>query len=187
MTFNYEDAIKKLKAVFAAIEPAPAPAEPAAPVAMEALEYKLVDGTPVMIDKIEPGGTVTVSGQPAPDGEHTLEDGTMITTAGGVITEVEAPQNLPGPAPDETDFGAKFAAMEERLSKAEAMAAANEAALQTTAQTVSGLLSIVEQLTKAPTTEPIAPAPGKFGAVKKPADTRSEWMQDLNEALKKIK
>ena len=181
---NYEDAIKKLKAVFAAVEPVNAPA-PTAPAQMEALEYKLVDGTPVMIDKIEPGGTVTVNGSPAPDGEHILEDGTMIETEGGVITEVTSPQNLPAPAPDAPaepapDFGAKFAAMEERMGQM-------DAALQATSQTVSGLLSIVEQLTKAPTAEPSAPAPAKFGAVKKPADSRSEWMQQLNESILKIK
>lgn len=42
-------------------------------------------------DKIAVGDTVTLveDGSAAPDGEHTLEDGTVIVTAGGVVTEVK--------------------------------------------------------------------------------------------------
>jgi ATP-dependent protease ClpP protease subunit/uncharacterized cupredoxin-like copper-binding protein len=56
---------------------------------------KTADGKELNIemqgDKIAVGDTVTLveDGSSAPDGEHTLEDGTVIVTAGGVITEVK--------------------------------------------------------------------------------------------------
>lgn len=53
------------------------------------VEYKLADGTPVMIDKLAEGGQVMVADAPAPDGEHTLEDGTIVSTLGGLITAIK--------------------------------------------------------------------------------------------------
>lgn len=55
----------------------------------EMTEYKLEDGTSVMIDKLAEGGQVVVGDSPAPDGEHTLEDGTVLTTLGGLIASVK--------------------------------------------------------------------------------------------------
>ena len=82
----------------------PAPAEP-----LKFAEYKLKSGAVVEVDKVEIGGSVTLNGQPAPDGEHEFEDGTKIVVAGGLITdvmkaevapvvevEVEAMKKLPG-------------------------------------------------------------------------------------------
>lgn len=77
-------ALKKL--LFGDHEPAPAPAP--LPEEMPGTAYKLADGTEVMVDKLEVGGKVTVGDQPAPDGEHTLEDGTVLATSAGLITEV---------------------------------------------------------------------------------------------------
>lgn len=55
---------------------------------------ELEDGTEIKVDgEIEEGNEVTVvieEGEiPAPDGEHTLEDGTVIETEEGVIVDVE--------------------------------------------------------------------------------------------------
>ena len=58
-------------------------------------EYKLKSGAMVSIDKVEIGGSVTLNGQPAPDGEHEFEDGTKIVVAGGLITEVMKPEVAP--------------------------------------------------------------------------------------------
>ena len=68
----------------------PAPAEP-----LKFAEYKLKSGAIVEVDKVEVGGSVTLNGQPAPDGEHELEDGTKIVVAGGLITEVKKPEAAP--------------------------------------------------------------------------------------------
>ncbi len=56
------------------------------------MEYKLKSGAVVSIDKLEVGGSVTLNGEPAPDGEHEFEDGGKIVTAGGLITEVKQPE-----------------------------------------------------------------------------------------------
>jgi ATP-dependent protease ClpP protease subunit len=58
----------------------------------KALTTTLEDGTEVTIETeaAEPavGDVVTVNGESAPDGSHTLADGSVIVTEGGVITEV---------------------------------------------------------------------------------------------------
>lgn len=68
----------------------PAPAEP-----QKFAEYKLKSGAIVEVDKVEVGGSVTLGGQPAPDGEHEFEDGTKIVVSGGLITEVKSPEAAP--------------------------------------------------------------------------------------------
>jgi FtsZ-binding cell division protein ZapB len=57
----------------------------------QAPSYSLEDGTKIMIDKLEVGGIVTLEdGTPAPAGEHTLADGTMIVLGeGGLIGEIK--------------------------------------------------------------------------------------------------
>jgi hypothetical protein len=58
------------------------------------LDTTLEDGTAISIEGEVPevgyAVTLTETGEPAPDGTHTLVDGTQITTVGGVITEVMA-------------------------------------------------------------------------------------------------
>lgn len=50
------------------------------------------DGTEIMVDpELKEGATVTISEIAAPDGDLTLEDGTIITIAGGLITKITAP------------------------------------------------------------------------------------------------
>ena len=68
----------------------PAPSEP-----LKFMEYTLKGGAVVSIDKLEVGGSVTLNGEPAPDGEHEFEDGAKIVTAGGLITEVKQPEVAP--------------------------------------------------------------------------------------------
>lgn len=60
---------------------------------MGATTYKLADGTEIAISLLETGGEVTVNGAPAPAGDHTLEDGTVITVdEAGIILEVKNPE-----------------------------------------------------------------------------------------------
>ncbi len=70
---------------------AAAPAAEAAPaateeVAVEVVEKKLADGTVIHI-KAEEVFVVGADGAetPAPDGDHTLEDGTVVKTLGGKV------------------------------------------------------------------------------------------------------
>ena len=89
---NAQEAILKIKALF---EDAPMtePVVPSEPK-VEMMEYSLLDGTKVMIDKLEVGGKVTMEdGSNAPLGEHQLADGTkVVVDEAGVILEMEAPK-----------------------------------------------------------------------------------------------
>lgn len=59
-------------------------------------EAMLADGTSVWVSSLEVGGEVylfdkeTLEKTPAPDGNHELEDGTVVTTVDGIITEIKA-------------------------------------------------------------------------------------------------
>lgn len=57
-------------------------------------DAKLMDGTIVRYEKLEVGMPLMVIDEagaelPAPDGEHTLESGVVVTVEGGIITEIE--------------------------------------------------------------------------------------------------
>jgi hypothetical protein len=103
-----KDAIEKIKSMLFGDQEKqmalPVPAEP-----QNFQEYKLKNGAVVSIDALEVGGSVTLEGNPAPDGEHELESGKKIETKGGLIVavkdmveapkvevEVEAMKKLPG-------------------------------------------------------------------------------------------
>jgi len=89
-----KEAVEKIKSMIFGDEEkqmaTPVPAE-----AQKFMEYKLKSGAVVSIDKLEVGGSVTLNGEPAPDGEHEFEDGAKIVTAGGLITEVKQPEVAP--------------------------------------------------------------------------------------------
>ena len=83
-----KDAIEKIKSMlFGDMEKQVAVPPPAEPQKFE--DYKLKSGAVVSIDKLEVGGSVTLEGAPAPDGEHELENGKVIMVSGGLITEVK--------------------------------------------------------------------------------------------------
>lgn len=54
------------------------------------LDTTLADGTEISIsgESVAVGATVTIGGEPAPDGTHELADGMQIATVDGVITEI---------------------------------------------------------------------------------------------------
>lgn len=180
---NYEEAIKKIRAVFEnQMPPVPPPAEPAAPQKMAATDYKLVDGSIISVTGLEVGAMVTKDGAPVADGEYVMEDGTKIEVAAGAITEISAPEAMSkGP-----DYGAQFAAIEARVQTAENMLQSFDAALKTSGETIRGLFEIVEALTKTPSAEPAAPQPQRFEKVT-PVKTKNNFMQELHESLQKIK
>jgi uncharacterized coiled-coil protein SlyX len=89
-----KEAVEKIKSMIFGDEEkqmgTPVPAEP-----QSFMEYKLKSGAVVSIDKLEVGGSVTLNGEPAPDGEHEFEDGSKIVVSGGLITEVKKAENAP--------------------------------------------------------------------------------------------
>lgn len=81
---NRKEAIEKIKKlVFGEEAPEPTPA-----TEVFGTEYKLADGTPIMIDKLEAGGIAKIGDAVAPDGVHSLEDGTSFEIKEGLIVMV---------------------------------------------------------------------------------------------------
>lgn len=90
---NAQEAILKIRALFednAMPEMDMEKVEEKEESKMEMSEYSLMDGTKVEISDLQIGGLVTIEGEPAPVGDHTLMDGTEITLdESGKITEIE--------------------------------------------------------------------------------------------------
>lgn len=95
-----QEALQKIRALFADAAP---PADPGAP-APAPIEYALADGTKVFIDQLAQGGKVSIEDGAggyvaAPAGDHTLADGTIISLdESGTITNISAPAATPDPA-----------------------------------------------------------------------------------------
>lgn len=75
------------------------------------IEGEMASGSKVNL--VDEGGTAT----PAPDASYELEDGSILTVTGGIVTDIKAP--LPAaPAPDPTMM-AKMEASENRIKELE--------------------------------------------------------------------
>jgi uncharacterized coiled-coil protein SlyX len=127
-------------------------------------DYKLKSGAVVSIDKLEVGGSVTLNGEPAPDGEHEFEDGTKIVVAGGLITdvkkaevapvvevEIESMKKLPGM------FSAMeqgFAAAKTDISELRSTIAKQNATIEKQAETMKQMFSLVETIANSSIEQP---------------------------------
>lgn len=95
-----KEGIEKIRLMLASENEAPQmeTSEESAPVTQLSFEtYDLKDGSKIELSGLEIGAEamlVDESGNtsPAPDGEHELVDGTMVTTVGGKIEGIETPQ-----------------------------------------------------------------------------------------------
>lgn len=107
---NRKEALEQIKKlVFGEEVPTPAPA-PAAPEVF-GTEYKLADGTAIMIDKLEVGGIAKIGDVVAPDGVHSLEDGTSFEIKEGIIVAVTAKVE----EPIEADMATQMATMQKEF------------------------------------------------------------------------
>jgi ATP-dependent Clp protease protease subunit len=101
---------------------------------IKAADFSTADGQTITIDstgeEIAAGDSVSVNGQPAPDGSYTLTDGRTIIVAGGKVTEVKPADAPPAPPAAATP----------------APAAAAPAPVAATADQVSALADAVKQL-----------------------------------------
>lgn len=91
--------------------------EPKAEVAMGSA--KLTDGTVVKWEgELAEGSPVVLEdGSPAPDGEHTFEDGTVIAVEGGVVTAIRMPEAMETEAHAQADFNAEIEALKLQVSE----------------------------------------------------------------------
>jgi hypothetical protein len=185
---NAQEAILKIRALFDDGQVAEAPAE----VNLEAVEYSLMDGTKVMIDKLEVGGTVVLSdGNAAPQGEHILADGTSIQVdEAGVIIEIASPAEdmQPEEMPVEEmkkkmdELAAEFQAKVDILNfEKEELQTKLKDLTEKTTQGFSQVLSLIEDMAKVPSADPIAkPNSFKYQDTK---DLRYERMEKYRNAI----
>jgi spore coat protein CotH len=172
---NAKEIIEKLKITFNELvknaEVPQAPTTPSAipPVAPEMImpiKGKLKDGTEVEITELQVGGIVTIQGTPAPIGEHTMEDGTIIVVGdNGAIMEIKMADGTMPPMVE--DMGAKFSAFENttkekfasyetKFADYEAKFATYESRLNKATQVIEGLLNLTQTLAETPTGTPDA-------------------------------
>jgi hypothetical protein len=161
---NVQEGILKIRALF---EDMPSDIVPAQDTKLEAIEYSLEDGSKVMIDKLEVGGLVTLAdGSAAPQGEHILADGTSIQVDDkGSIIEIESPEEdmIPEEAPAEdmqkekmAELQAEFQAKIDILQlEKELLNEKLKSLTEKTTQGFSQVLSLIEDMAKLPTADPI--------------------------------
>lgn len=125
------------------------------------IEVETKDGVKITVDKLEVGGVAMVDGVPAPIGEHTLTDGTVImVTDNGVIAEIKpkVEEVMPIVKDETVDMNAKFAAYDEKFTQFENAAnekfAAYEAKLSQANKVIQGLIELSAELAKQPVSEP---------------------------------
>ena len=162
---NAKEILEKLKLTFnELVNNADVPVAPV-PVAPEMIiptKAKLADGTEVEVTALEVGGIVTIAGAPAPVGEHTLEDGTVITVGdNGAITAIvpveEAPMVEDMGKMDKKKMGMEeiFSAFEtstnEKFASYETKFADYEAKLAKATSVIEGLLNLTQVLAETPT------------------------------------
>lgn len=140
-----------------------APAE-SAPEMVQPIKAKLTDGTEIEISELGIGGVVTIAGTPAPVGDLTLEDGTVLTIGdNGAITVIVAPADAPAMVEDmeakkklgmEEIFSAFEASTNEKFASYEAKFADYEAKLSKATKVIEGLISLTQTLSETPTGVP---------------------------------
>ena len=190
---NYKEAIDKIKAIFDAQT---APASPDAnPVVSELPEYILQDGTKIVVDKLEVGGNVTLNGSPAPDGSHQLQDGTVIETVSGKITEITTPAEEAADESVNTDMAAtksKMAEFEAQLADhaakhtatAEKMAKM-ETEMASQKDAVKQMMALIERMATAPVAEPAAQVKNQYTSEK--SEVKEDRFNAIVDVINKLK
>jgi len=140
--------------------------KPIQPVSM--LDAMLKDGTKVQVTELAVGGIVTIEGTPAPAGEHTLEDGTVIVLGeNGAIMEIKPKEEeeieieVEMPEDMSAKFNAfqssaneKFSSYEAKFAAYESRFADYESKLNKANQVIEGLLNLTQTLAQTPTGTP---------------------------------
>lgn len=188
--------------------------EEEAPEAVELEDVKKVDGTILRIEPaIEEGATVQVIGEDgelieAPDGEHELESGDVITTEGGVVIavvmvegepvveeEMSEVEETPEPTTKAIDVEALTNNVMNRLNEAITdkinnlkFAAIEDVATLTKrnevlTESVTELLAIVEQFAATPSVEPTKKVNNPF----KDKDKKEFDFSKIGQALRNTK
>lgn len=167
-----KEIIEKLRETFNEI------AAPKSTVAL--MDAVLADGTPIQVTELAVGGIVTINGTPAPAGEYTLEDGSVLVVGdNGAITEIKpaaaTPETAPA-TPAATDMTEQFsvfqASTNQKFADYEAKFAQYEERLDKASKVIEGLLNLTQTLAETPTGTPDAAVKtsNTFSEVKKEKD-----------------
>ena len=165
-----QEALQKIKAMFAEQQEVVAPEVAVSQFA----EYVLASGVKVMVDKLEVGGKVTLLDEngneaPAPAGEHTLADGSVIVLdETGTILEIKTPEvevEIEAPETEVELMKKKVAEMEAQIEalkgyKKEAEVKMSENLAQMSdkfSKAITELTDVVIELTKTPSAAPTQP------------------------------
>lgn len=167
---NAKEILEKLKLTFnELVNNAEAPVAHVTPETPEMIvptKAKLADGTEVEISEMSVGGIVTIAGVPAPVGDLTLEDGTILTVGdNGAITAIVPAADAPAMVEDmgkmdkkkmgmEEIFSAFEASTNEKFASYEAKFADYEAKLSKATKVIEGLISLTQTLADTPTGTP---------------------------------
>jgi hypothetical protein len=177
-------------------------------------QAKLEDGTIVMWEgELTTGAALFVVDEqgvqmPAPDGEHKLEDGTIVSTAGGLVVTV-TPADAEGEAEIEVEvedkktedmagelemlvekLAEKLAALEAKIEemgkKPESMSSedvnAKVAAINTEiASKFNAVVDLVSKISNEPAAEVVQPVKSGFGKV------RTNSIEDISKAIHNLK
>jgi G:T/U-mismatch repair DNA glycosylase len=142
---------------------------------------------------------------PAPDGQHTLESGEVVTVSDGVVSNVEpAKENKKEENEIEIEMEeqydlkavhsmvkecmAKISALENKIAEGKVEEKVEEAmsAITTQKEAFSQLLDVVDRLAKMPSDEPVE-KPDLFSSMKINQEEVSERANALVESLKNLK
>jgi hypothetical protein len=174
---------------------------------MPAPAYSLMDGTKVLIDKLEVGGVVTLEdGTPAPAGSHTLADGTEVILAeGGVIAEIKAKEveddkveieiesgsDMKDKEEEKAKMTAKFQEIESRIAASEQSFSALQsdyqslkAAFGKQSEAMQGLIQLVDTLVNVPSQAP-AEMPNNFKKVS--IETKADRIRNYSQFVSQFK
>ena len=194
---NYQETINKIKALFEMAAPEAPAAAPANPDVTSLTDYILQDGTKISCDKLAIGGVVTINGTPAPDGEHKLQDGTIIQTKGGVIEEISSPAEEATDSEVTSDMATedmgkkmeemaqKMAAIDTKCAGYESKFAEHQSAMSKQQEAIKMLTQMMEKVATMPVDQPAAMATNQFTAQK--SEDKEEMFQSMVEAMKKLK
>lgn len=182
---NYQETINKIKQLFEAAAPEVGVA-PVSPDVATLVDYILQDGTKISVDKLEVGGMVTINGTPAPDGEHQLQDGTVIQTKDGAIVEISTPAEEVVDQEVTSDLASeKMAAIDKTVAENCAKIKMIEETMAKQSEAIKSMMALVEKMAQAPISEPAATVKNQYTA--QAPMTKDEKFEGIVRAIAQLK
>jgi hypothetical protein len=193
-----KEGIEKIRLMLASEDEAPQmeTSEESAPVTQLSFEtYDLKDGSKIDLSGLEIGAEAMLvdesgNASPAPDGEHELVDGTMVTTVGGKVEGIETPQaemepieevveEIPMGDDKEDKFNEIDGTIENLKSENEALKAKIASIEGKFSQAINDLSDVVLGLASTPSASPIQAPKNSFSQVEKREDKIERFLNKV--------